>query len=137
MADIALKWNGRIADIDFGELDINSDASLESAILISLFTDKRVEGKRGTWFDSYEDSELGSRLWLLDREKRVSEIPPRANEYAKESLRWLIEEGIVKTIQVDSYLDGQNSLVIPISVTKPDGNKTNFKFDLVWEALKK
>jgi phage gp46-like protein len=141
MADIALKWNGTIADIDFGELDINSDTSLESAILISLFTDKRVEGQRGTWFDSYEaelgNEELGSRLWLLDREKRVSEIPVRANEYAKEALRWLIQDGIVKSIQVDSYLDGQNLLAIPITVTKPDGIKTNFKFDLVWEALKK
>lgn len=137
MADIALKWNGVIADLDFGDLDLKSDESLKSAIIISLFTDKRHEGERGTWFDSYEDDELGSKLWLLDREKRISEIPLRANEYARDSLQWLINDGIVKSIKVDSFLEGQNLLQIPIEVTKPDGKKTSFKFDLVWEALKK
>lgn len=137
MADIALTWNGIAADIEFGDLDINSDESLKSAILISLFTDKNHEGERGCWIDSFEEDPIGSRLWLIDREKRVSEIPLRANEYAKEALQWLIKDGIVKSIKVDSYLEGQNLLQIPIEVTKPDGKKASFKFDLVWEALKK
>lgn len=137
MADLALKWDGVIGDLEFGEMDIVTDDSLKSAILISIFTDKRHEGERGCWIDSFEDDPVGSRLWLLDREKKISEIPLRANEYVRESLQWLIRDGIVKSVKVDSYIEGQNILQIPIEVTKPDGKKVNYQFDSVWRALEK
>lgn len=137
MADIALKWDGTKADLDFGDLDINSDESLKTTILLCLFTDKRVGEERGCWIDSYEGESLGSRLWLIDREKRIGDVPLKANEYVKESLQWLINDGIVKSIKVDSVLNGQNLLDIPIEVTKPNGSKVSFKFDLAWEGLKK
>jgi phage gp46-like protein len=135
MSDMALKWNGSRADLDFGEFDINSDDSLKTTIILCVFTDKRHEGERGCWTDSFEDEEIGSKLWLIDREKKMADVPLRANEYVKDSLQWLIRDGVIKSVKVDSFIDDQNLLQIPIWITKPNGSTS--KFDLVWEGLKK
>lgn len=133
--DIALNWINNSGDISFSDKDFVTDDSLKSVILMSIFTDKRVGNERGVWFDSYEGFQLGSRLWLIDREKRMDQVPLRANEYVEEALSWLKEEGVIKSVKVDSYLDGSNMLQIPISVTKPDGVVSRFEF--VWGAIKR
>lgn len=133
--DIAIVWDSNFGDIKFSEKDFETDESLKTAILISLFTDKRVGNEKGCWFDTYEGYQLGSKLWTLEREKRLDQVPLRANEYAAEALQWLKDEGVVKSIKVDSYLDGSNTLMLPISVTKPDGKVS--KFDFVWGPIKR
>lgn len=134
MSDIKLKWDGSRADLEFGELDVVTDNSLQSAVILSVFTDKGHEGQRGCWFDTFEQEEIGSKLWLIEREKKIQDVPAKANDYVRESLTWLISEGVIKTVKVDSFIDEQNRLQIPIWVTKPDGVTT--KFDLEWGALK-
>lgn len=136
MSDIAIAWNGQSADIVFTETDLAVDDSLKTAIIISLFTDRRVGKERGWWGDTFESEPIGSRLWLLDREKRKQEVPLRANEYTKEALRWLIKQGIAKSIKVDSYFERENILIIPVEIMRPDGESVNFKFSSNWEALK-
>lgn len=133
--DIAINWINNSGDISFSDKDLVSDESLKSVILMSVFTDRRVGKERGCWIDTYEGYQIGSRLWLIDREKKMDQVPLRANEYVIEALNWLKVEGVIKAVKVDSYLDGSNMLQIPISVTKPDGVVS--KFDFVWGPIKR
>ena len=78
MTDIAIVWvNGR-GNIQQAGIDMLTDDSLTTEVIISLFTDRRAldsddlpggdSDRRGWWGDSYRDRPIGSRLWLLSRE---------------------------------------------------------------------
>ncbi len=102
---------------DFSILENDSiDETLVSAILISLFTDKRVtedetdqSDKRGYW----GDEDLGSKLWLLDRENISDSTRTKAKEYTEEALQWLTEDGEVTSLNIEtSYVNSH--LIIKI-----------------------
>ena len=69
---------------------------LKSAVWMSLGTDRRAENddvlpggdgdKRGWWGDSFRQRRIGSRLWLLERQKITADTLLRAEEYAAEAL---------------------------------------------------
>ncbi|WP_324606427.1 phage GP46 family protein [Xenorhabdus nematophila] len=52
--------------------------------------------RRGWWGDTFNTRSIGSRLWLLAREKQLSAVLHRAKAYADEALAWLIDDGHVK-----------------------------------------
>lgn len=93
--------------------DIKTDDGLKAAVIYSLFTDRLANkddvipdgsnNRRGHWGDSYlnEDADSeGSKIWLLAREKQTQETLNRAVSYAKESLQWLIEDGVASNVTV-------------------------------------
>ncbi|GLS03775.1 hypothetical protein GCM10007860_09200 [Chitiniphilus shinanonensis] len=85
---------------------------LDTAVLLSLFTDRRaapnddVEGDpRGWWGDAIAVGDeravpLGSRLWLLAREKQTASALRRAEAYGREALQWLIDDGHARSVSV-------------------------------------
>ena len=90
--------------------DLASDDGLKTAIILSLFTDRRAleddplpdgsDDRRGWWADAFAGDQIGSRIWLLEREKDTREVVNRARDYAEEALQWLIEDGIAQRIEV-------------------------------------
>lgn len=148
MTDIALLWSndsfgGDIA-VEGGRLV--TDDGLRTAILISLFTDARAraddplpdEGadRRGWWGNAHSPvtgRELGSRLWLLGREKLTPPVVERARGYAAEALAWLKDDGIVSALTVEAARIGNQLLALKIVVDRPSGPARQF-YDFVWEA---
>lgn len=144
MSDIALKINDQnLFDILIVDGDLASDDGLETAVTISLFTDRRVseeelpapqKDKKGWWGDMFPDVEqdkIGSRLWLIGREKVTQEVAKRAEDYCKEGLEWLIEDGVAASIAVVASYNSSKNLIIQIEIVKPTGNK--FKFKVLWD----
>ncbi len=146
--DIAITQdsNGQF-DIALGDYDLTSDQGLRTAVLISLFTDRRADDddqlpdgsndRRGYWGDSYPDidgDELGSRLWLLSREKQTTDVLIRAREYCQEALQWLIEDGIASTVEVDNEWLRQGVMAIYITITRGDGRLYQDVFDYELKA---
>lgn len=89
------------------------DLDLETAVLISIFTERRVEDgdefsdttgyKGGYWGDATEDiqgDKIGSRMWLLKREKATLSNVNQARVYIEESLAWMLEDGVAETVVV-------------------------------------
>lgn len=112
MTDIAIVWvNGR-GNIQQAGIDMLTDDSLTTEVIISLFTDRRAldsddlpggdSDRRGWWGDSYRDRPIGSRLWLLSREKTLQSVLDRAAAYALEALTWLKQAGRVNKITVSA-----------------------------------
>ena len=55
---------------------------------------------------------IGSRLWLLNREKELQSVVNRARDYAAESLQWLIDDGIASRVDVAAGWIDKTSLTI-------------------------
>ena len=129
--------------IDLGMMPAQS---LERAVIISIFTwrrarpDDRLPGntKNGWWGDTYPDVEndrIGSRLWLLTRETITETKLARARQYVDESLQWLIDDFIAKTIEVTVARQSIDTIAITVVITKPDNTQTDIRLTTVWSGL--
>ncbi|UOO76036.1 phage GP46 family protein [Neisseria sp. Dent CA1/247] len=99
------------------------------AVILSLFCDARGTEQDGTigrgwWGDALTDrDEWGSRLWELERSKEVSETLHRAEDAAKDALRWMIDDGICESISITAYSPRREILGLMIKLD-------NRRFDL-------
>lgn len=73
----------------------------------------------------------GSRLWLLSREKQTQEVLRRAEEYARESLQWLIEDGVARAVGVQAFIPQTGWLGLIVTVDRVAGRQ---RFEHVWSA---
>jgi phage gp46-like protein len=148
MTDIALNWNGVDADLVLENGDLRLDEGLSTATLISLFSDRRAraddqlpgeDGDRRGWpGDAWAEvigDQIGSRLWLLGREKQLAETLRRARDYGHEALAWQIEDGITASVEVIASVPRPGVLGLAITLKRRDGGNENHQFDVLWEAL--
>ncbi len=145
--DIATVWNDDTFTGDYVVQDgaLRPDAGLRTAVILSLFTDRRAavddilptpaSGRRGWWGSEYLPRPLGSRLWLLGREKQTQESLNRAREYALEALAWLVSDGIAQGVDAAATAPSRGLLKLEIVIRKPDGTTESFRFLRLWEAL--
>lgn len=143
MSDIALIIKNNCFDINILNGDLESDNGLETAVAISLFTDKRVTdeelpdletSKRGWWGDMFpeiDQDKIGSRLWTLMREKRNTETLRKSEDYSREALSWMLEDSVADSIEVLSEYDTNNFIIINIKIARPD--KEDSRFSVVWD----
>lgn len=149
MADIALTFT----DYGGGDLvlsgqDLLRDDGLESAVLLSLFTDLRARPEqllpeddksdlRGYWGDvvpAAAGDKTGSLLWLLRREKQTAETLARAKQYCEQALAWLIEDKVASVVTVATQYIGAGMMRIDTAITRPGGNKVQYRYDFEWAA---
>jgi len=127
--------------------DLSQAESLNRAVIISLFTWRRanaddlIEGqKMGWWGDVSEppqvSDKIGSRLWLLAREKILTSTFNRAREYAQEALQWLIDDGIASKVDVLAERYGADGLALQCTIYRNDGTQAILRFDNAWEYIR-
>jgi len=150
LADLALTWSVERGDADLSMIDddLASDRGLETAVALSLFTDRRAEpddqppsgderDRRGWWADQFsavEGDRIGSRLWLLDRSKRTNETVLRAKEYVLEALAWMLEDRVVASIDVQIETTA-SALLIAVGLQRPGRDPVTYRFAHVWDHL--
>lgn len=127
--------------------DLSQADALLRAVLISLFTWRRAkpdditEGeKMGWWGDGVEplatNDRIGSRLWLLSRAKLLPQTFNIAREYAKESLDWLVEDGVASRVEVQAERHGMDGLALGVTIYRSNGDKVALRFDNAWENIR-
>lgn len=134
---LALRWDNSLGAarlVKDGLGSLVTDESLESMVLISLFTDAEASQQeiasaglaqqRGWWADADSLREpgtrrMGSRLWLLSRGKTTLETLRRAEGHIKEALQWLVDQGIVSTISVITSRPRAGVVGIDLTLTRP------------------
>ena len=137
---------GEKANFTLASGQLALDDSLYTAVLISLFTDRRAgeddelpaseTWRRGWWGDGiaqngmYKKDQIGSRLWLLMRCKATEATRQRAQDYCTEALAWLLEDKMAKAITVQaSWIDQTGGLLgLGIGITLPNGSAENYNF---------
>jgi phage gp46-like protein len=92
---------------------------------MSIGTDK------GAW---WVDPSFGSELWLLKKEGKVDgRTVGRLEQMIRESLRWLVNDGLALTVDCAAERDGKNRIDYQVTVTRPDGSTVPVKD--VWNVL--
>jgi phage gp46-like protein len=148
--DIYILWDNNNAQGDWALAvgDLQTGQDLETACLVSLFTDKLAtpdftptdgtSDRRGWWADPYNDQPLGSNLWQLERAKKTRDTLGLARRYAAEALQWLVDDGVAKSVAVNTAWLGagvSTLLGIAIAITRPDGSATRFVYGWAWDGL--
>ncbi|WP_018169082.1 phage GP46 family protein [Thioalkalivibrio sp. ALMg9] len=147
MTDIAMGMDRHGAiDIALEHGDLATEGGLRTAIVLSLLTDRRAladdplpdgsDDRRGWWADAYTDpagDQHGSRLWLLGRAQETAENRRRAEAYARESLAWMVEDGLARAVDVQARANEPGRLILDVTVRRPDGRRERFEY--LWEGL--
>ena len=149
MSDIALVWDNEAgaADVAIVANDLQRDDGLETAVFLSLFTDRRAEdgdtlppgvtGRRGGWGDGVPvvpDARWGIRLWLRARAKALPATAQLAREYVEEALAWLVEDRVTDRVEVTATLAGGDSLALSVAIYRPGRDVTQFRYNYVWAS---
>ena len=134
------------ADVGIACADLAVGNDLSTAIMISLFTDRRANeddvlpdgtAPRGWWADAMDGQKIGSRLWLLERARSLPETFALAKDYAQEALQWLVDDGVAAKVDVAATgvhgTDCINVLQLQIDITQPDGKRLGWKYRYAWD----
>lgn len=148
MTDLALFWSNDdfAADVKIDAGKLLTDDGLRTAIIISLFTDARAANddvlpeagtdRRGYWGDIASPVagwEMGSKLWLLAREKQRPSVLARARDYAQAALAWMVEDQVASSVVATATFPTRSALGITIEITRPDGPQRE-RYDFAWNA---
>jgi len=146
--DIRLEFNEDFfeGDVVLGNGDLETDKGLGTAVLMSLFSDRRADESdkydnddpKGWWADALlpnAGDSFGSRLFLLNRAKALPNTEIKAQEYIFEALEWLIDDGIAESIDVDTFTFGYNynkRLGAVVKIYRTQENDLQLKFNDLW-----
>lgn len=135
---------GICIDLNIKDGDLESDDGLETAVLISLYTDKRAtqeevpfgqSSRRGWWGDMFPDvdnDQIGSKLWTIDNEKQLLENIPIRENIISDALGWLVEDGVASDVAVVSSYPERGQVLDQITITRPSGDSS--RFDVLWDG---
>ena len=148
---LSLRWDNTVGaariqkDAATGALAV--DQSLETVVLLSLFTDvgaSEQEVKQagldtdlGWWADADTLREpgrrpWGSKFWLLSRGKTTLETLRRLEGYVVSALQWLVDDGIVASVSVQATRLRPGVVGLDLTLTRP--NKLLPAFKRLWEV---
>lgn len=149
MPDITIVWNPAqgYGDWAMGDGDIQTGDDLETAVLVSLFTDRVATPDyvlapgdtdvRGWWADAYNQDTIGSNIWQLERHTKTSATLNEAIAMASSALQWLIDDGVAAAVDVTAEWQGSEALMLAmaIAITEPSGNPRNFNYSWAWGPI--
>ena len=154
MTDLSLVWDRENyrADMTVTGGDLATDAGLHTALIISLMTDRLADphdfipdlstDRRGWWGDLPLASEddlpapdfIGSRLWLLAREKQLPETARRAEFYAREALQWMLDDDVAVRIDAVATFPRLGWIELRITIWQGFGAMSaSTTFDVMWQ----
>ena len=146
MADVRITLSQEGGDLSLLGLDLERDDGLESAVIVSLFTDARCRpeelplgepDRRGYWADAYamqEGDQTGSLLWLLRREKTINAVLNRARDYARQALQWMIDDRVAAAVEVNAEYLRRGVMGLAVSIYRPTGQRVDYRYDFAWQA---
>lgn len=144
MSDVRTVWRDLGGDWLVQGPSLAEDDGLETAVVISLFTDRLAAdapadagGRRGWWGDAYAEVDgdlIGSRLWQLAREKQLPGVLARAELYAREALQWLVDDGVASSVAVQAERVRDGVLGLAITITRSAQPIVRFRFESFWKG---
>lgn len=148
MADAAMIMTEFGGDLVLFGFDLERDDGLETAVIISLFTDRRASAEqipaeyeqddlRGYWGDLANASatdQTGSLLWLLAREKQLPQTLSRAEQYCREALVWMVDDLVATKIEVEASYYSLGTMLLVIDIFRPTGPVVRYRFNYEWSA---
>lgn len=144
--DIRLELNPYIG---YGEMiiddrDVERDSGLETSVLVTLGSNRIAnqddvlpddQDHGGWWADVIPDTEgdlIGTRLWLLRRAKTNNELITKSQEYIKEGFQWMLDDGVISNLIVETWIAERNTLGMIIGLQRPGFVTVFYKYYYNW-----
>ncbi len=146
--DIAIVWDeirGR-GDWAIANGDLASGSDLQTAILLSLFTDCRVDDftppppsgppdRRGCWTDTYTGYLIGSRLWTRQRLFKTTATLTLIKGDVSDALAWLVTVGVVASFDIDAAWVNRSFIGLSVVAHMPTGSTETFQYSWAWGQI--
>jgi len=143
--DVLLVLDHRDGIFDL-EADGNGDLKLtggfETAILASLFTDRRAAAdevadpmKRRGWIGNLlakiPGDNFGSGFWLYEQSRGTQAVCNGMKDEALKALQWLVDDDLVKGIAATvSYIPAKRRMILDIAMTDALGRVTRRSYEI-------
>lgn len=122
-----------------------TESAWRRAAVISLLTWRRADADdvvddvdlQGWWGDSFPNlvnDRIGSRLWLLRRRSLTAQTERDAVTYARESLKWMLDDGRVIDVAITAER-GNDRLTLRVVLTFRDGATLELFLDDLWQVI--
>ena len=132
-------------NVDYN-LHMHPHDALIRSVIISLFTWRRArrdddlpgDERMGWWGDAFlktRNDKIGSRLWLLSRAKLTTVTLLQAQDYARESLQWLLDDKVANTVNVRAIRGGLYGLDLLVEIEQSEA-QVDLRFNNFWDAIK-
>lgn len=128
-----------VYDLQIGDDgDIVTSDSLDTAILVSLFTDARADAsevadsaKRRGWIgnESTPGIEMGSKLWLYDQARVTRETINGVRDATQDALQWLVDDGLAVSVRTAATASA-DGITVEVVIERPSGQVENRYYDL-------
>ena len=110
---------------------------LETAIIVSLLTDARApasvvqtpsrrRGWVGNILTASSGRQLGSRLWTFHQARLTDATLNDLAVAAQESLNWMVEDGLAKSVSATVLKDGLRGVTVNVSITTIEGREKQY-----------
>lgn len=98
---------------------------IRELVLMTVGTDK------GRW---WADKEFGSELWQLRQTGKIDgKTAGEVRQMILDSLQWLIDDGLAKTIECSAERAGKSRINWSVKVTRPNGS--DIKVEDSWNGI--
>lgn len=132
-----------IYDLQIDGHDFASSYGFETAVSVSLFTDSRAPAvqvqdaqRRRGWVGNITTAiiqrELGGLLWILDQTRITQDTLNYARSFAQDSLQWMTDDGIARSVEVSVSRDQLRGITIGITITTIDN--TILRYITLWRS---
>jgi len=152
MADIRVVWDADMMSGDWliSGRTLDSTHELVTAVAVALFTHRTAEDddplphfasdRRGWWGDHeareiYDGWPIGSRLWLLSREKQTEETRARAEEYIREALDPFVTHRICERYDLTVAWFAHERLGAEIVFYRGPKESIAVRFEKLWDEV--
>lgn len=132
-------------DLVLGDAGLQTDAGLNTAVLISLFTDARATPDdqppggpgdlRGYWGDAWPvvaGDTVGSKLWLLERSKNTQQVLVDAIRYTETALQWMVDDGVATSVKASAVEVRRGWMALTVEIERPSQVAPRWK--QMWEV---
>jgi len=128
-------------DIEVENGDFVIDDGLETALIVSLLSDRRAdesqvvqpEFRRGWIGDLVANLigyKFGSHIWLSEQSRLTQETLNSVQDAAEKSLDWMLSSGLILKVVAKASVTSSSSILLNITVTSPDGSVSIKAFNL-------
>lgn len=136
--DVLIKANAQgLYDLVINDSDFDSAYGFETSIPVSFFTDARAPSnqvqeafRRRGWIGNIlyidEGRELGGLLWILDQARLTEDALNLARSFAQESLQWMIDDSIARSITVSVERTSDRGIEIYTDIIAIDNTVQRF-----------
>lgn len=138
-----------LIDMAFVPGDVAQDDGLETAVLVSLFSDARASEDmiptidrdgdlRGYWGDvrgTAPGDSTGSLLWTIRRAKQLSRTLADAKGYAEASLKWMLDDQVASSVVVNASYPQLGWMLLEVFIYRPQSsNPVVFRYNYQWSS---